>query len=154
MQYRFSISNQFSFFVLTGLAQFCVDIMLFSGLYGIGVTVLMANVMARCCAAILGFMSHKYMTFRRAQSVDSTLDSMAPGRRCFFKFAVWWVLSTSLSSGFLLLIEQQLESTQWLFITKVGVEMFLALVSFFVFRQWVFATVKHKATVDAEIIIK
>lgn len=141
MQYRLAITHQCLIFCLAGLAQLALDIMVFTGLYNNGVTIVIANTLARLAGAMLGYLMHKYATFRRVQAVgvaEASVDSFGSEMAYLLKFVVWWIVATLIGGALLSAVAHYTSGEQWVIIAKPVVELCLAIMAFFVFRHWVF----------------
>ncbi len=125
--------RQPALFVLAGSLQYVFDTLVYGLLIASGLPGTPANVLSRASAALLGFGFNRYITFAQASESWSRLNGS------LVRFAVLWAAMT-IASSLLLLAAQA-----WLgggvaekVIYKMMVEAFLAVVSFFVSRNWVF----------------
>ncbi|MGF6710220.1 putative flippase GtrA [Luteibacter sp. W1I16] len=116
-------------FVAVGGAQLVVDAATFIGLSHWGLSVPIANVVARMAGALLGFWLNGKITFLKE---DERLHRVHLGR-----FAMFWLAATAVSTGALALATHTLGLvTAW--IIKPVIEILLAIVSFLVSRHWIY----------------
>jgi len=120
-------------FGLVGGLQYLVDAALYATLIAAGVATSPANVTSRACAAVLGFVLNRYLTFGQR---DET-----PGRlaRSLLRFALLWVGLTLLSTLAVLALEALWGAdTARRIAAKLIVEAVLAVASFLLSRFWVY----------------
>jgi len=132
-------------FVIAGGLQYVFDSVVYGLLVASGLPLATANVLSRASAALMGFAFNRYITFA---GPGASVKSAAPGNRgeswsrfsgSLMRFAVLWVAMTVASTLLLLAAQSALGgSTSEKVIHKILVEALLALVSFFVSRNWVF----------------
>ena len=120
-------------FGLVGGLQYLVDGALFALLISAGIGTSPANVTSRACAAGLGFVLNRYLTFGQR---EETVGRLA---RSLLRFALLWVSLTLLSTLAVLGLEQLWGAgTGQRIAAKLVVEAVLAVASFLLSRYWVF----------------
>lgn len=125
-----SIQRQSLVFVIIGGLQAVIDSSLFVLMVWSGLPVIPSNFAARATAAVLGFTLNGKLNF-------------APGERLhplhFLRFLGWWLLTTTLSSVALDALFQSWLSQAWqIGLAKVVAEGMIVVLSFFVYRHWVY----------------
>jgi putative flippase GtrA len=120
-------------FVLVGGFQYLLDAALFGILITVGLGTVPSNITSRAAAAATGFLLNRYVTFsRRNDTVELFSASL-------FRFVIFWVVMTLVSTGLIQLLEQLAgDSEMQRIFYKLGVEAVLAVVSFFLSRNWVY----------------
>jgi putative flippase GtrA len=125
-----TLLRQGRWFLLAGAAQLVLDWAVFVGLTALGVPPAPANLVGRIAGASLGFWLNGRVTF-------ATPDAPRLGGRRFMRFAIVWLLLTAVSTALVTAIAGSLGLGQaWL--AKPLVEGMLAVVSFFLYRHWVY----------------
>lgn len=116
-----------------GGVQFVLDAALYASIVWGGWPPVLGNVVSRGVAAMAGFWLNSRVTFR---------DRGAPSwRRRATRYAAVWLLMTVVSSGLIGALSVWIEAPRApaLYVAlKLGVEIFLFLVTFMVMRVWVF----------------
>jgi len=123
------------YFVVVGGLQAGMDTLLFGLMVSVAVPTERANVISRLCAAVIGFLLNRYLTFQNRNETLSRLGfSMA-------RFVILWIALTLLSTASILLLEVVFGANTGNRIGyKIGVEALLAVVSFFAAKYWVYRT--------------
>lgn len=122
-------------FVLVGGFQYLLDAALFGILITSGLGTIPANISARATAAASGFLLNRYLTFSRRN------DTVQLFSASLVRFVVFFAVMTALSTGLIELLGRMAgDSETQRIIYKLGVEAVLAVVSFFLSRNWVFRT--------------
>lgn len=126
-------------FVIAGGLQYLFDTLVYGLLIANGLPGTAANILSRGGAALLGFGFNRYITFAKAGTFSHTGESWSRFSASLLRFAVLWVAMTIASSLLLLAAHGLLggEVAEKV-LYKMVVEAFLALVSFFISRNWVF----------------
>lgn len=125
-----SIQRQSLVFVVIGGLQAAIDSTLFVLMVWLGLPVIPSNFAARAIAALLGFRLNGKFNF-------------APGKRLhtlhFLRFLSWWLLTTTFSSVALDVLFRSWLSLAWqIGLAKVVAEGLIVIMSFFVYRHWVY----------------
>jgi putative flippase GtrA len=122
-------------FILVGGFQYILDAALFGILISVGIGTVPSNITSRATAAVIGFLLNRYLTFGKRND-NARLFSAS-----LIRFLVFFAVMTVLSTGLILSLERSVgdNETQRIFY-KIGVEAVLAVVSFFLSRNWVFRT--------------
>jgi len=122
------------FFIVGGL-QASIDTLLFGLMVSVAVPTERANVISRLCAAAIGFLLNRYLTFQKRNETLSRLGfSMV-------RFVVLWIALTILSTASIMLLEAFFGAgTGNKIAYKLGVEAVLAVVSFLAAKYWVYRT--------------
>ena len=120
-------------FVLVGGFQYLLDATLFGILITSGLGTIPSNITSRATAAATGFLLNRYVTFSRRN------DTVQLFSASLVRFVVFFAIMTIVSTGLIQLLGQLAgdSETQRIFY-KLGVEAVLAVVSFFLSRNWVF----------------
>ena len=120
-------------FVIVGGFQYLLDAALFSVLITTGLGTLPANITSRATAAATGFLLNRYLTFSQRQ------DTVRRFSASLIRFVVFFAVMTALSTALILLLERMAgDSDSQRIIYKFAVEAVLAVISFFLSRNWVF----------------
>jgi putative flippase GtrA len=120
-------------FVLVGGFQYLLDITLFGILITFGLATFPSNVTSRAIAAASGFLLNRYLTFSQRQ------DTVRRFSASLIRFVVFFAVMTALSTALILLLERMAgDSDSQRIIYKFAVEAVLAVISFFLSRNWVF----------------
>jgi len=117
-------------FVITGATLLLVDWALFVGLSALGVATVVANPIARGCGALLGFWMHGSYTFAGG-------GSRRLGWAVLGRYLPSWTVLTVLGTLALSAITREF-GLQLAWLAKPVLEVLLAVVSYFVWRGWVF----------------
>lgn len=124
------IAKQGLSFVAVGCGLIVADWAAFVVLTAAGMDPVLANVLGRVVGALLGFWANGWITF-------ASHGGPRLGAHRFLKYAAVWILMTTLSTVLVTLVVDHLSlHTAWM--AKPLVEACLALVSFFISRQWVY----------------
>jgi len=120
-------------FVLVGGFQYLLDAALFGILITSGLGTIPSNITSRATAAATGFLLNRYVTFSRRN------DTVQLFSASLVRFVIFFAIMTIVSTGLIQLLGQLAgdSETQRIFY-KLGVEAVLAVVSFFLSRNWVF----------------
>lgn len=120
-------------FVLVGGFQYLLDAALFGIFITTGLGTLPSNITSRATAAATGFLLNRYLTFGKR---DDTVQLFSAS---LIRFLIFFAVMTALSTGLILLLEQLAgDSDTQRIIYKFSVEAVLAVISFFLSRNWVF----------------
>jgi putative flippase GtrA len=122
--------RQGGMFVAVGITQVALDSSVFILATALGVPVAVANVFGRMSGATLGFLLNGRYTFA---SGGPARHSLAHFRR----FVIAWSSLTMIST-FLVHTIARLHSLHGAWLAKPLVEGCMAVIGFFVWRQWVF----------------
>lgn len=123
------------YFLMAGGLQAGLDTLLFGLMVSVAIPTERANVISRLCAAVIGFLFNRYLTFQNSNETLSRLGfSMA-------RFVMLWITLTILSTASIMLLEAVFGAGTGNKIGyKIGVEAVLAGVSFFAAKYWVYRT--------------
>lgn len=130
MPFTHALPGQLLIYVLVGVFQLVIDLLLFQSLISAGVDAVPANFISRLSAGLLGFAGHRIFTFRATWEIRNV--------PAFLRFIGWWVACTLLGGWLLGEFIDRSGMGAPLAAAKVAVELLLALASFLVFRHWVF----------------
>lgn len=130
MPFSYALPRQVLIYVLVGVGQLAFDLLLFQFMVAAGIGAIPANFISRLSAGVLGFIAHRLYTFRASWTIRNA--------SAFLRFIAWWLACTLLGGWVLGMLVERLGVGVPLAAAKVGLELVLALVSFLVFRQWVF----------------
>jgi putative flippase GtrA len=120
-------------FLVVGGAQYLLDAGLYAALISGGVATLPANIGSRACAAGVGFLLNRYLTFGQR---NETLERF---RRSLLRFLLLFAVMTLLSSLAVLGLEAAWGAdTARRIAAKILVEAVLAVGSFLISRFWVY----------------
>ena len=120
-------------FVLVGGFQYLLDAALFSVLITTGLGTLPANITSRATAAATGFVLNRYLTFSQRQ------DTVRRFSASLIRFVLFFAVMTALSTMLILGLERLAgDSDSQRIMYKFAVEAVLAVISFFLSRNWVF----------------
>lgn len=127
------LTRQPILFLAVGGIQYLLDTLLFGVFISTGITTVPANVTSRATAAAIGFLLNRYVTFdRRGDTARLFAASLT-------RFIVFFIIMTLVSTGLILLLEDLAgDSDLRRVIYKISVEAVLAVISFFLSRNWVF----------------
>lgn len=117
-------------FFLFGILQFAVDSVIYTVLSTVGINIILANLLSRGSAALLGYFVNGKYTFNKK-----------PSSGTFIKFCIYWLFMTALSSFFLWVSKEIYsgeENVSVTFISKVLVELLLFFISFILAKKMVF----------------
>lgn len=117
-------------FGVVGGGQIVVEWILFVVVTSLGVLAGPANVLARLCAAGLGYLANAHYTFaaRRKEPLS---------RRVFGRYLLVWVIATALSSSAMGWAEFQW-GLSTAFLLKPFVDVSLAAATFLASRHWIY----------------
>ena len=123
------------YFLVVGGLQAGIDTLLFGLMVSVAIPTERANVISRLCAAVIGFLLNRYLTFQNRNETLSRLGfSMA-------RFVILWIALTVLSTASIMLLETIFGAGTGNKIGyKIGVEAVLAVLSFFAAKYWVYRT--------------
>jgi putative flippase GtrA len=122
-------------FVLVGGFQYLLDAAVFGILITSGLGTIPANITSRATAAATGFFLNRYLTFSHR---DDTVGLFSAS---LVRFLIFFAVMTVVSTGLIGLLGRMAgDSETQRIIYKLGVEAVLAVVSFFLSRNWVFRT--------------
>jgi putative flippase GtrA len=120
-------------FVLVGGFQYLLDITLFGILITFGLATFPSNVTSRAIAAASGFLLNRYLTFGKRNDTAKHFSAS------LIRFLVFFTIMTVLSTGLILILERLAgDNDSQRIMYKLGVEAVLAVISFFISRNWVF----------------
>ena len=120
-------------FVLVGGFQYLLDAALFGILITSGLGTIPSNITSRATAAATGFLLNRYVTFSRRN------DTVQLFSASLVRFVIFFAIMTIVSTGLIQLLGWLAgDSEAQRIIYKLGVEAVLAVVSFFLSRNWVF----------------
>jgi putative flippase GtrA len=125
---NWSLIRQLFQYGTVGLCALGVDVGTFLGLRAVGVDLIYANVVARFAGAIAAYSGNHLWTFAQPTKLNDWVRSS-------WRYAIVWVGVTFLST-FLLTALTKLGAPEAL--SKIGVEMVMPLINFFIARRWVF----------------
>jgi putative flippase GtrA len=123
-----SLIRQFLQYGTVGLCALGVDVCTFTVMRAMNADMVSANVLARFAGAVTAFTGNFLWTFSQPPQWTGCLHSV-------WRYAAIWVAAT-LTSTLLLstLTAWGLPETE----SKIGVEMFMPILNFFIARRWVF----------------
>lgn len=125
-----TLLRQGRWFLFAGVTQLALDWALFVALTALGMAPAPANLMGRVGGAMLGFWLNGRLTF-------ATPGGQRLGGGRFVRFAIVWLLLTAVSTALVTAIAGRLGlGHAWL--AKPMVEGLLAVVSFLLYRHWVY----------------
>lgn len=110
--------------------QFAVDSLIYTALSTVGVSIVLANILSRGSAALLGYYINGKYTFNKKAS-----------SKTFIRFCIYWVFMTVLSTSLLWGVKEiysGVENTIFTFVSKVLVELLLFFISFILAKKMVF----------------
>lgn len=120
-------------FVLVGGFQYLLDAALFGILITSGLGTIPSNITSRATAAATGFLLNRYVTFSRRN------DTVQLFSASLVRFVVFFAIMTIVSTGLIQLLGHLAgDSDTQRIVYKLAVEAVLAVVSFFLSRNWVF----------------
>ena len=123
------------YFLIVGGLQAGVDTLLFGLMVSVAIPTERANVVSRLCAAVIGFLLNRYVTFQNRNETLSRLGfSMA-------RFVILWIALTIVSTASIMLLAAVFGAGTGNKIGyKIAVEAVLAVLSFFAAKYWVYRT--------------
>lgn len=113
---------------VVGVLALGVDVATFLVLRAMGVDLVPANVLARLAGAIAAYSGNHLWTFAQPPKLSGWLSSS-------WRYALLWIGATLLST-FLLTVLTKMGANETA--SKIGVEMLMPVLNFFVARHWVF----------------
>lgn len=125
-----NIARQGISFVLVGCCLIAADWSVFVALTALGMAAAPANILGRVVGALLGFSLNGWVTF-------GSLGAPRLGRHRFARFALLWVVLTTLSTVLVTALAGQL-TLHGAWFAKFVVEAGMAVLSFFASRYWVY----------------
>lgn len=123
-----SLIKQLLQYGTVGVLSLGVDVGIFTTLRALDVGLVPANVVARFSGAVAAYSGNFLWTFSRPSKLDGWLRSS-------WRYALLWVGATLLST-FLLTVLTSAGANETA--SKLGVEIFMPLLNFFIARHWVF----------------
>lgn len=123
---RHGIGRQLAFYIVVGIAQLVVDWLCFVLLTAWGMPVAPANVIARVCAAVLGFTANGTVTFKAR---------LRPAQ--FGRFVAAWIPLT-LVNTFAVWALEAIGGLHLAWLIKPLVDALTAAAGFVVARHWIF----------------
>jgi putative flippase GtrA len=124
------MAHQGALYFLVGLIQLALDWLVFTGVFGLGFSVISANVCGRVAGASLGFWLNGRVTFS-----DHKVSSFGISR--IVRFLVVWLIISTISTLTLYILSLEL-SRGWIYYAKPLVEMGCAVLGFFAARLWIY----------------
>ncbi len=123
------------YFLVVGGLQAGLDTVLFGLMVSVAIPTERANVVSRVCAAGLGFVLNRYVTFQNRNATWSRLGfSLA-------RFVFLWSVLTILSTVSIVSLEAVFgDATRNKIAYKIGVEVVSAIISFLAAKHWVHRT--------------
>jgi len=123
------------YFLIVGGLQAGVDTLLFGLMVSVAIPTERANVVSRLCAAVIGFLLNRYLTFQnRSETLSHLGFSMA-------RFVILWLALTIVSTASIMLLAAVFGAGTGNKIGyKIAVEAVLAVLSFFAAKYWVYRT--------------
>ncbi len=123
-----SVLKQFLQYGTVGVFALGVDVGIFTLLRAMDVGLVPANVLARFFGAVAAYTGNYLWTFARPQNLADWLRSS-------WRYAALWVAATLISTVLLsALTKIGVNET----VSKIGVEMLMPVLNFFISRHWVF----------------
>jgi putative flippase GtrA len=120
-------------FIFVGGFQYLLDTVMFGVFVTLGLGTFPSNITSRASAAAAGFLLNRYMTFSNRN------DTVQRFSASLIRFLLLFAIMTTLSTGLILLLERLAgDSDAQRIIYKFGVEGVLAVLSFFLSRNWVY----------------
>jgi putative flippase GtrA len=120
-------------FILVGGFQYLLDTVMFGVFITTGLGTFPSNITSRATAAAAGFFLNRYLTFSNRN------DTVQRFSASLVRFLLFFVFMTTLSTVVILLLELLVgDSDAQRIIYKFGVEGVLAILSFFLSRNWVY----------------
>jgi len=123
--------RQLILFGVIGVTQLVADTLIFYLLLKLSITPWIANSISRFLALLLGFALNGAITFRQPDNTAST------SKKSFVRLLILWLVLTFVSSE-LVTLASHYASDHRLLLAKLGVELVLAFVSFFISKTWVY----------------
>jgi len=124
-----SISREGRDYVLIGIAQLFLDCSIMVALSHFGLSIHLANISGRACAALAGFWMNGKITFRAR---DARL-----GKVQLLRFLLLWT-GTTLASTWAVGWMGKLGGLHLAWLSKPGIELITAGIGFLVSRHWVY----------------
>lgn len=122
--------RQLFLFGIVGVIQVIVDSGVLIGLTHAGVSLAVANVVGRMCGACVGFVLNGTTTF------SHQTEQQLRGRH-LVRFVAAWASLTIVSTTLLWLLHKHV-SMELVWAAKPAIEIFLALISFFLSKFWIY----------------
>ncbi|MCR6477832.1 GtrA family protein [Variovorax sp. ZS18.2.2] len=123
--------RQLILFGVVGVTQLLADTLIFYLLLELSITPWIANSLSRFLALLLGFVLNGAITFRQPDNTAST------SKKSFVRLLILWLALTLVSSELVTLASHHVSGPH-LLLAKLGVELVLAFVSFFISKTWVY----------------
>lgn len=122
--------RQIFLFGVIGVVQVAIDSGVLIGLSALGVSIVISNVVGRISGACAGFFLNGTATF------SSQTNRRLHGQH-LTRFIVNWVALTLVSTSSLYLLSRHI-SMEATWLAKPAVELFLAFISFFISKFWIY----------------
>lgn len=122
--------RQIFLFGVVGAIQVVIDSGVLVGLSAAGAGIAIANVAGRVSGACVGFLLNGTTTF------SGQTERRLRGKH-LARFVVTWIALTLISTVLLYLLRKQV-SLETIWVAKPAVEAFLAFVSFFISKFWIY----------------
>lgn len=122
--------RQIFLFGMVGAIQVIIDSGVLVGLSAAGIGITIANVAGRTSGACVGFLLNGTTTF------SNQTEQRLHGRH-LARFIATWLTLTLISTVLLYLLRKQ-ASLEIIWVAKPVVEVFLAFVSFFISKFWIY----------------
>lgn len=132
---RHTITKQMASYTAIGVAQFCLDALLYAIIVKTFGLPVIGNILSRGVAAILGFALNSIATFPDSKNV--------PRSQRAARYASVWLIMTALSAGLLAIAGWWWAPDQYAtvhIVAKIIIEVLLFVVTFTVMRLWVFTS--------------
>ncbi len=140
---RHGIGRQLAFYLVVGIAQLVIDWICFVLLTAWGMPVAPANVIARVCAAILGFTANGTVTFK---------SRLKPAQ--FARFVTAWIPLTLINTSAVWALDA-IGGLHFAWLIKPLLDALTAAAGFIVARHWIFrAHVKQPEAVSGSLQLK
>ncbi len=122
--------RQLLLFVIVGVIQVVIDTGVLIGITSIGVGIVIANIAGRLTGACAGFFLNGTATF--SHQTQRRLHGTHLAR-----FIISWIALTLVSTLLLFLLRKHL-SLESIWMAKPAIEIFLAAISFFLSKFWIY----------------
>ncbi len=131
-----NIAKQGVAFILVGLLQLGVDTLVYVLLDQVTGMPGWSNFLGRLSGAFLGFFLNAKFTFATLNDSKSEVTRSRPKQQ-FLRFITAWILLTIVSTYLVTSVHHNF-SSQMSYLAKPVIEGTLAIVSFFISRQWIY----------------
>lgn len=122
--------RQLLLFGIVGVVQVIIDTGVLIGMTSLGMALILANIVGRVAGASVGFFLNGTATF--SHQTQQQLHGTHVAR-----FITSWIVLTLVSTLLLYLLHKRL-SLQFVWVAKPAIEIFLASISFFISKFWVY----------------